>query len=415
VRSYDFIFSNRPTHRIARHVAFWMAWWFAYSLLFHYPVHSFWGWRLSPHFPSDVDTFTTIQNRGVSGFLIKTLVFNSLLAVILPQVVFTYFLMYWLLPNRFYKKRDPFLSACVVIAVLLIYGFVAIGFKFFAPIGNYILGQKKTFPTFKIKSLMNPTIRDQVTTLPIVAGFALMINLVKRWWLKQKETEQLSNEKTKAELQLLKAQIHPHFLFNTLNNIYFFTLSLSPQAPEMIKKLSGMLHYILNECNQQLVALDKEIKMIGDYMALEKIRYGEQMNMTIEIPENYHNKMIAPLLLIPFVENSFKHGASKMLSHPYVKLRITIENNMLYFFIMNNRPQITEPSSAKACLLNRQGNIGLKNVKKRLHLLYPAAHELNIVSESENYTVYLKIQLQELTASSADNKEIKSTAAYAMA
>ena len=106
----------------------------------------------------------------------------------------------------------------------------------------------------------------------------------------------------------------------------------------MIKKLSGLLHYILNECNQPLVPLEKEIKMIQDYMALEKIRYGEQMNMTIEIQENYPDKMIAPLLLIPFVENSFKHGASKMLTHPYVKLRITIENNMLHFFINEQRP-----------------------------------------------------------------------------
>ena len=148
-------------------------------------------------------------------------------------------------------------------------------------------------------------------------------------------------EKIKAELQLLKAQIHPHFLFNTLNNIYFFTLTASPKAPEMIKKLSGLLHYILNECNLPLVALKKEINMIQDYMALEKIRYGEQMNMTIEIPENYNDKMIAPVFLIPFVENSFKHGASKMLSHPYVKLRITVENNLLHFFIMNSRPHQT--------------------------------------------------------------------------
>jgi len=235
-----------------------------------------------------------------------------------------------------------------------------------------------------------------------------MIKLIKRWRRKQKETEQLANEKAKAELQLLKAQIHPHFLFNTLNNIYFFTLTNSTQAPEMIKKLSGMLYYILNECNQPLVPLDKEIKMIRDYMDLEKIRYGEQMKMTIEIHENYPGKMITPLLLIPFVENSFKHGASKMLTHPYVKLRITVENNMLHFFIMNSRPQTIESATAK-------GNIGLKNVKKRLQLLYPAAHELNIVSESESFTVYLKIQLKEGAMNPSDDEELKPITEYAMA
>ncbi len=162
----------------------------------------------------------------------------------------------------------------------------------------------------------------------------------------------LAKEKTKAELQLLKAQVHPHFLFNTLNNIYFFTLTNSAQAPVMIKKLSGMLHYILNECDRPLVPLEKEIKMIQDYMALEKIRYAEQMQMTIEIENNYTGKMIAPLLLIPFVENSFKHGASKMITQPWVKLYIYIENNRLHFTIRNSKPPTKEPIATKACLPN---------------------------------------------------------------
>ena len=414
VTKHEFIFSDQRRHRIAQHVAFWIIWWLSFTVFFHWPLHTFMGWRISEA------ANPTYQKLGLPLLILKTLILNSLLAVILPQIIFTYFLIYWLLPNYFYKKRNPFVTACVIIGSLIIYLFVAIGFKYFTPYFNYILGVNNTLPRFNILSL--PTLRDQITTLPIVAGFAVMIKLIKRWWLKQKETEQLAREKSKAELQLLKAQIHPHFLFNTLNNIYFFTLSVSSQAPEMIKKLSGMLHYILNECNQPLVPLDKEINMIRDYMALEKIRYGEQMNMTIEIPDNSPplkgatggwegssgRVLIAPLLLIPFVENSFKHGTSKMITHPWVKLRITVENNMLHFFIMNSRPQTTEPASPK-------GNIGLKNVKKRLQLLYPAAHELNIVSESESFTVYLKIQLQEKKASAADNEEIKSTTGYAMA
>jgi LytS/YehU family sensor histidine kinase len=246
-----------------------------------------------------------------------------------------------------------------------------------------------------------------LTSLPIVSGFALMIKLMKRWWLKQKETEQLANEKTKAELQLLKAQVHPHFLFNTLNNIYFFTLSGSPKAPEMINKLSGLLHYILNECNGPLVPLQKEIAMIRDYTALEKIRYGEQMNMTIEIQDDDAANFIAPLLLIPFVENCFKHGTSKMIEHPWVKLSLTTENSILHFFIINSRPLEAETQL-------KQGKIGLKNVKKRLQLLYPGAHELSIVSEPENFAVYLKIRL-ESTKSAATNSELKTTAAYEMA
>jgi LytS/YehU family sensor histidine kinase len=218
----------------------------------------------------------------------------------------------------------------------------------------------------------------------------------------------LAKEKNRAELQLLKAQVHPHFLFNTLNNIYYFTLSGSPKAPEMINKLSSLLYYIIHECNQPLVPLQKELAMIRDYTTLEKIRYGEQMDFSIEIGDDGAEKLIAPLLLIPFVENSFKHGASKMISESWVKLRIMIEDKTLHFFISNSRPQEAEPQLKK-------GNIGLKNVKQRLHLLYPGAHELNIVSEPKSFTVSLKIALQEPNKATATNEELKTTADYAMA
>jgi LytS/YehU family sensor histidine kinase len=129
--------------------------------------------------------------------------------------------------------------------------------------------------------------------------------------------------------------------------------------------------------------------------------------MDMDIQEEGSKKLIAPLLLIPFVENSFKHGTSKMLAHPWVKLCITVENNWLCFSIINSRPQEAEPQLKK-------GNIGLKNVKKRLQLLYPGAHELNIICKPESFAVYLKVQLQEAFTSSV-NEEMKITAAYAMA
>jgi LytS/YehU family sensor histidine kinase len=263
---------------------------------------------------------------------------------------------------------------------------------------------------------MYSALREQLSSLPLIAGFAVMIKLMKRWWLKQKQTKQLFHEKTKAELQLLKAQVHPHFLFNTLNNIYYFTLAGSPKAPEMINKLSGLLYYILNECNQPLIPLQKEINMLRDYIALEKMRYGEQMEMTIQIQEEDSplrqgeagRGLIAPLLLIPFVENSFKHGTSKMLAHPWLKLQMTMGNNVLHFSVGNSRPPEAETPLKK-------GNIGLKNVMKRLELLYPGTHELNIVSRPESFFVYLKVQLQDAKNFVATNEEIKTANAYAMA
>lgn len=301
--------------------------------------------------------------------------------------------------------------------VLLIFYSFAVLFKFSPIVYNQVLGTGGSIPT--LRGMQRVVLIDHLSSLPIILGLALMIKLVKRWWQKQKEIETLAKEKTKAELQLLKAQVHPHFLFNTLNNIYFFTLTNSTQAPGMIKKLSGMLQYILNECNLPLVYLEKEIEMISDYMALEKIRYPEHMEMTIDIEDGLHNKMIAPLLLIPFVENSFKHGASKMISQPWIKLKIYIENNWLNFTIINSKPPTNEPAISQSCQVNlpdreadRQGNIGLKNVTKRLELLYPGTHELNIVSASGSYAVYLKLQLQDHTIA---QDEIKNLNEYAMA
>ena len=176
----------------------------------------------------------------------------------------------------------------------------------------------------------------------------------------------------------------------------------------MIKKLTAMLHYILNECNHPYVPLEKELKMINDYIALEKIRYGEQMKLTIEINGSFHDKMIAPLLLIPFVENSFKHGTSKMIRNPWIKLSISTEDDQLHFLLINSKPVMAES-------LARNGNIGLKNVKKRLKLLYPDSHELSIISEPENFTIFLKIRFREITASHVASEEIKQKADYAMA
>ena len=398
---HDFIFSDQRRHRLTRHIAFWLLWCVAFNLLFHYPIHVFKGWDTSGPGTKNY------QQLGPVLFFIKSLLVNSFLAVIVPQIALTYVLIYWLLPEYYYKRKNYFVTGAITVCVLLAFYFVAAIFKYSPVVYNYIAGTGGG-GAMGFLAMLQVVIIDQLSTVPIILGFALTIKLVKRWWLKQKETEQLSKEKTKAELQLLKAQVHPHFLFNTLNNIYFFTLTNSAQAPVMIKKLSGLLNYILHECDQPLVLLEKEIKMIQDYMALEKIRYAEQMQMTIDIDGKADEKMIAPLLLIPFVENSFKHGASKMITQPWVKLTIQIENNWLHFKVTNSKPATNESSLSK-------GNIGLKNVTKRLELLYPDTHELSIVSEPGSYAVHLVLQLYDIKNPTIITDEINPMTEYAMA
>ena len=196
----------------------------------------------------------------------------------------------------------------------------------------------------------------------------------------------LIKENANAELQLLKAQVHPHFLFNTLNNIYSFALTKSPKTGGLVLKLSDTIRYMLNECEAELVPLEKELKMIEDYIGLEKVRYGSRLNMEVTIKGNYQNKFIAPLLLIPFVENSFKHGASKILKHPWIKMDIEVKEDSLLFNLTNSKP-------LKTNAVNSNNGIGLKNVQKRLELLYPRQYELKINSTDDVYSVQMEIPL----------------------
>ena len=222
---------------------------------------------------------------------------------------------------------------------------------------------------------------------PLVCCLLLSLKTLKNWHLEELKTESLARENASAELQLLKAQIHPHFLFNTLNNIYSFSLNQSPQAGTLVRKLSGMLSYMIQECDEKVVPLEKELELIQDYMGLEKVRYGNRLDMQVEVNGNYENKLVAPLLMIPFAENCFKHGASMMRGKQWMHLIININDNELDFNLSNSKP-------SQSNAINNKAGIGLSNVQKRLQLLYPGKHQLNINSTDTTFSVYLKIELQ---------------------
>jgi LytS/YehU family sensor histidine kinase len=209
--------------------------------------------------------------------------------------------------------------------------------------------------------------------------------MFKTWYIKEKEKQTLLNANAAAEILLLKAQIHPHFLFNTLNNIYSFTLDRSPKAGEMVMQLSNMMKYMINDCETELVPLDKELKMISDYIDLEKVRYGNRLDIEIQVTVGFENSRVTPLLMIPFVENSFKHGTSQMLDKPWIKLFIQADENVLHFILTNSKP----PYIAA----NGKSGIGLSNVKKRLGLLYPANHLLTMESTINTFNVNMQVPL----------------------
>jgi LytS/YehU family sensor histidine kinase len=232
-----------------------------------------------------------------------------------------------------------------------------------------------------------------IYTLAAVAG---TFHIVRHWYKHQQATQlleqtaqQLEKEKLDAELKLLKSQINPHFLFNTLNNLYALTLNQSSRAPEMVYKLSQLMNYMMYDGNQTEVPLEKEIRYIENYIALEKIRYDNHVDVALSVYDNVEGVMIAPLLLLPFVENSFKHGLSNRISGGWVRIEILLQGSTLVMKVENSKSLHEKEKSIKPV-----SGIGLQNVKKRLELIYPERYNLQIIDEEETFLVVLKIQLE---------------------
>lgn len=294
----------------------------------------------------------------------------KLLSVFPIGIILCYVIVYWVIPKFLLRKK--YLS--FILAVII------------TSIANIYLVNIVTYNRFDFLSVWVGISSFISRGLPVFCLVFIMIKMMKTWYIKEKEKDILMKENLSAELQLLRAQVHPHFLFNTLNNIYSFILSNPLIAKNLVKKLEKLLRYMINECEQPLVSLSKEINMINDYIELEKVRYGNRLEMDITIIDNYKNKTVAPLLLIPFIENSFKHGTSKMLRDPWIKLFIQADENLLHFSLTNSKPADE--------IANGKGGIGLQNVKKRLELLYPSKHLLVIESTTNTFTVNMQIPLQ---------------------
>ncbi len=220
----------------------------------------------------------------------------------------------------------------------------------------------------------------------MMAMFALPIKLFKQWVIKQEMASRLEKEKINAELQLLKAQLHPHFLFNTLNNLYSLVHEKSDKAPKMLLRLSGLLSYVLYECKVDEVLLSKEISVMKDYGALEQERYGDRLDISLNFSGDIEGKTIVPLLFQPFIENAFKHGTSEQLGKVWMSIDLSVLKNQLYFKLINSFDNNNSGS-------NKDGRIGINNVRKRLELLYPKKFELQHGVEGDVYIVSMSIEL----------------------
>lgn len=296
-----------------------------------------------------------------------------------PKIFFTYAVLYYLLPD--YLLPGKYVQFFIGFTVAALIGAVAtryIAFNFDYPI-YFPEALKDSFMYF-------PKIAKMVAGLLPPMFIAVAIKLLKYWYANQQAQKDLLQEKLEAELKFLKTQIHPHFLFNTLNNLYALTLKKSDLAPAVVLKLSELINYMLYECHENLVPLEKEVKFIYNYVDIEQLRYGDKLDVDIRLNGDVGKSKIAPLLLLPFVENCFKHGASLELEQSWVKIDIDVQDDQILFKVENN----------KGSSLTTNGNqgIGITNVRRRLDLLYNGDHELKIINGNETFLVILSINKQ---------------------
>ncbi len=370
---YSLVFSEKRSDRIKRHLLFWGFWGFYFGMVR----------ELNPMFYKQTGHFPNLFKSMAEAFL-----------MLLPQAVLVYPLLYFILPRYVFTGKYIRASICVIVLLFLtisINAVLLINIPWHKVIwlSPYVKLFEGISDLQKFSMAYLAALQGSLTGAALAASFKMF----KYYYLKNIRNQQLMKENIAAQLQLLKAQVHPHFLFNTLNNIFSQTQTESPKGSKMIMGLSDMLRYILYEGQKPLVSLKQELLMITEYINLEKIRYGNKLDVHVLIPDKSDNLYIAPLLLLPFVENCFKHGASNMLENPWINLTIELKNITLVMKIMNGKALSKQN-------VDDQSGIGISNVRQRLDFLYKEKYDLQIREDEEVFVVDLRLDLIKI-----ENKE----------
>ncbi len=229
-----------------------------------------------------------------------------------------------------------------------------------------------------------PKILHETMQLHMVVSLFIVVLLVRDALVQQEITNSYKQEKLEAEYKLLQSQVHPHFLFNTLNNLVSVSLHDHDQMPNLLHRLAGLLRYQMHESSKKRVSLIKEIDYLNDYISLEKIRYGDRLDVQTNFSEldSISDIYIPPLLLLPFVENAFKHGASQTETDCWINIRLTYNYSRFVFKVENSIPE-------NETVLTSTG-IGLDNLKKRLEILFPGNYEVVTLKENGQFLAALK-------------------------
>ncbi|MBC7890560.1 MAG: histidine kinase [Ferruginibacter sp.] len=310
---------------------------------------------------------TNAPQGMLAFFLVNNLLF----------IVFFYFNLYYLLPVLYYKQKK--ISYLVIIFALLLLAIYLPSFikKQMIPCpGNFING----IPERRFREM------DRIfgfLHFLIIWFLSSIICLAQRYRKMEQRNKEMKVQKLNAELSYLKAQINPHFLFNTLNNIYALSICQSEQTPEAILKLSAIMRFVTQDAEAEKVPLEKELDYLNNYISLQQLRSNNNLEVSFILNGDGHNKVIAPLLLINFIENAFKHGVSNHIPC-FVNISILITQSQLTMEVINKKMDGTQKQSTST---------GSNNTKRRLELQYPGKH-LFIVDESNDlYKVTLQLNL----------------------
>lgn len=285
-----------------------------------------------------------------------------------------YINLLWLIPSFFNRRRFLLFSVLEVANILL---FIILNYfvSFLFEGGN----QPASLPAEFIAEFILVLIFLIVSTLLKSMRDSIALQDAE---LRIKEAER---QKIEAELGALRAQVNPHFFFNTLNSLYALTLDKSDQAPELILKLSDLMRYVIYESRDELVPMGKQLEFLQSYVYVEKLRAGDGLRVTFDIAGGHREVKVAPLLFLAFVENAFKHGAKGVSDDAYIDIVFNIELNDRVQFSIENRKDPLHGNSG-------QGGFGLANVRKQLGLLYPGMHALNITETPTVYRVDLTVR-----------------------
>ncbi len=240
--------------------------------------------------------------------------------------------------------------------------------------------------THQYKYLYSPRFVVQTVLITLfITVFVGMLRFAIDWFELESKKKAIENEKLSTELRFLKAQINPHFLFNTLNNLYYLAFTQSPNTTEVIAKLSQMMRYMIYDSNHPQVLLSKEIEYMENYISLEKLRLNDQIPICFEVKGDIGRVSVVPLILISFLENAFKHGVSSNFPKAWINVKLELHGNECVYTVENSKL----PAKSQ----QEKSGIGLQNVHRRLDLSYPGKYTLAIDDKPDRYRIELKIQI----------------------